>query len=84
MIVLTCQQCGSPLPDAEPIQAFLEFDTAWSPPIPVIAKLASMFPDHTFELKYFEGGMGFSGHARWSEGDEEFHHQYEYSGPRGG
>ncbi|HAX71754.1 MAG TPA: hypothetical protein PK152_02785 [Anaerolineales bacterium] len=84
MIVLTCQQCGSPLLDAEPIQAFLEFDTAWSPPIPVIAKLASMFPDHTFELKYFEGGMGFSGHARWSEGDEEFHHQYEYSGPRGG
>jgi hypothetical protein len=84
MIVLTCQQCGSPLPDAEPIQAFLEFDTAWSPPIPVIAKLASMFPDHIFELKYFEGGMGFSGHARWSEGDEEFHHQYEYSGPRGG
>ena len=84
MIVLTCQQCGSPLPDAEPIQAFLEFDTAWSPPIPVIEKLASMFPDHIFELKYFEGGMGFSGHARWSEGSEEFHHQYEYDGPRGG
>ncbi len=58
MIVLTCQQCGSPLPDAEPIQAFLEFDTAWCPPIPVIEKLAAMFPDHTFELKYFEGGMG--------------------------
>ena len=84
MIVLTCQQCGSPLPDAEPIQAFLEFDTAWSPPISVIEKLASMFADHAFELKYFEGGMGFSGHARWSEGAEEFHHQYEYSGPRGG
>ncbi|PWB71532.1 MAG: hypothetical protein C3F07_13930 [Anaerolineales bacterium] len=84
MVVLTCQQCGSPLPDAEPIQAFLEFDTAWSPPIPVIEKLAAMFPDHTFELKYYEGGMGFSGHARWSEGIEEFHHQYEYDGPRGG
>jgi len=84
MVVLICQQCGSPLPDAEPIQAFLEFDTAWSPPIPVIEKLASMFPDHTFELKYFEGGIGFSGHARWSEGIEEFHHQYEYDGPRGG
>ena len=84
MVVLTCQQCGSPLPDAEPILAFLEFDTAWSPPISVIEKLASMFPDHTFELKYFEGGIGFSGHARWSEGIEEFHHQYEYDGPRGG
>ncbi|MCL4273164.1 MAG: hypothetical protein KJZ77_04775 [Anaerolineales bacterium] len=84
MVVLTCRQCGSPLPDAEPIQAFLEFDTAWSPPIPVIEKLASMFPDHAFELKYFEGGMGFSGHARWSDGIEEFHHEYRYSGPRGG
>ena len=48
MLVLTCQQCGSPLPDEQPIQAFLEFDTAWSPPIPVIEKLAAMFPDHAF------------------------------------
>jgi hypothetical protein len=70
MVALTCQQCGSPLPDAEPI--------------PVIEKLASMFPDHDFELKYFEGGMGFSGHACWSVGIEEFHHQYDYDGPRGG
>ena len=84
MLVLTCQQCGSPLPDEQPILAFLEFDTAWSPPIPVIEKLASMLPDHAFELKYYEGGMGFSGHARWSEGSGEFHHQYEYDGPRGG
>lgn len=84
MQVLTCQQCGSPLPDEQPIQAFLEFDTAWSPPIPVIEKLASMFPDHEFELKYFEGGIGFSGHVHWSRGIEKFHHQYDYDGPRGG
>jgi hypothetical protein len=82
--VWICKQCGSPLPDVQPIMAFLEFDTAWSPPIPVIEKLAEMFPDHAFELQYFEGGMGFSGHARWSEGIEEYHHQYEYAGPRGG
>jgi hypothetical protein len=50
----------------------------------VIEKLASMFPGHAFELKYFEGGIGFSGHACWSEGIEEFHHQNEYDGPRGG
>lgn len=84
MTILVCQQCGSPLPDSQPLLAFIEFNTAWSPPIPVIEKLASMFPDHAFELKYFEGGMGFSGHARWSEGVEQYHHQYEYSGPRGG
>ncbi|MCZ7547650.1 MAG: hypothetical protein M5U11_00640 [Anaerolineales bacterium] len=82
--VLVCQQCGSPLPDEAHQEAFLEFDTAWSPPIPVIEKLASMFPDHDFNLAYYEGGMGFCGQARWSGGREEFHHQDVYSGPRGG
>lgn len=84
MAVLTCRQCGAPLPDAEPIQAFLEFDTAWSPPIPVIEKLASLFPDHEFHLTYYEGGIGFCGQARWSGGQEQFHRQDAYSGPRGG
>lgn len=84
MTVWVCQQCGSPLPDSQPLLAYIEFNTAWSPPIPVIEKLASMFPDHAFELKYFEGGMGFSGHARWNGGNEEFHYQYDYDGPRGG
>ncbi|MBI5933824.1 MAG: hypothetical protein HY867_08960 [Chloroflexi bacterium] len=82
--VLLCQQCGSPLPNETPQEAFLEFDTAWSPPIPVIEKLASMFPDHNFQLAYYEGGIGFCGQARWSAGREEFHHQDVYSGPRGG
>ncbi|WKZ45849.1 MAG: hypothetical protein QY302_08650 [Anaerolineales bacterium] len=84
MTVLTCAQCGAPLPDEPPIRAFLEFDTAWSPPIPVIEKLAGMFPDHEFDLKYYEGGIGFCGHARWSGGEEQFHEQDDYDGPRGG
>ena len=82
--VLVCQQCGSPLPDVTPQEAFLEFDTAWSPPIPVIEKLASMFPEHDFLLAYYEGGIGFCGQVRWSGGSEQFHHQDVYSGPRGG
>ena len=84
MKVLVCQQCGSPLPDVQPIRAFLEFDTAWSPPVPVIEKLASMFPDHEFDLKYYEGGIGFCGHAHWEQGIEQYHQQSEYSGLRGG
>ena len=84
MKALVCQQCGSPLPDSQPLQAFIEFDTAWCPPLPVIEKLASTFSDHEFELKYYEGGIGFCGHARWAEGKEEFHHQGDYDGPRGG
>jgi hypothetical protein len=82
--VLICQQCGSPLPHVTPQEAFLEFDTAWSPPIPVIEKLATIFPDHDFQLAYYEGGIGFCGQARWSGGCEQFHHQDVYSGPRGG
>lgn len=64
--------------------ALIEFDTAWSPPVPVIEKLASMFPDHEFTMEYFEGGMGFRGEANWREGVEFYHDQGEYSGSRGG
>jgi len=64
--------------------AFIAFDTAWSPPIPVIEKLAEMFPDHQFDLEYFEGGMGFRGQALYENGSEAYHDQGEYSGPRGG
>ncbi len=84
MTILTCTQCGAQLPVDAPIRAFLEFDTAWSPPVPIIEKLAGMFPDHEFDLKYYEGGIGFCGHARWSGGEEQFHEQDDYDGPRGG
>ena len=84
MTALVCQQCGSPLPVMRPLTAFLEFDTAWSPPVPVIEKLASMFPDHEFDLRYYEGGVGFCGHAHWELGVEQVHHQGDYDGPRGG
>jgi len=39
----------------------LFFQTAWSPPAPVIIALAKMFPDVTFHLEFFERGMGFAG-----------------------
>jgi hypothetical protein len=50
----------------------------------VIEKLASTFPDHEFQLAYFESGIGFCGQARWSGGREQFHHEDVYSGSRGG
>ena len=45
------------------------FDTAWSPPIPVIAALAAKFPDLKFTLRYFEGGNFFGGIVEWSNGE---------------
>ena len=73
--VLSLQKDGS---------ARIDFDTAWSPPIPVIEKLSAMFPDHHFTLEYFEGGCGFCGQARWEKGNEQYHNQGDYDGPRGG
>lgn len=84
MSALVCQQCGAPLPDVRPIVAFLEFETAWSPPIPVVEKMAGMFPDHDFDLAYYEGGVGYCGQARWSQGVEQYNNETVYSGPRGG
>jgi len=39
----------------------IAFETAWSPPLPVINAMGRMFPDHSFRLEYREGGVGFQG-----------------------
>jgi hypothetical protein len=48
----------------------IDFLTAWSPPIPVIEKLAELHKDLVFTLEYAEPGMMFRGVAiaRW-QGD---------------
>lgn len=84
MAILICRQCGAPLPDDRPLVAFFEFETAWSPPVAVIEKLAANFPNYEFELEYYEGGMGFCGQARWSDGVEQYHQTSEYSSEHGG
>lgn len=35
------------------------FQTAWSPPIPLVRKMAEMFPELSFQLRYYEGGNAF-------------------------
>jgi hypothetical protein len=37
------------------------FDTAYSPPVPVILRMSRKFPTLTFALNYFEMGMAFCG-----------------------
>lgn len=39
----------------------VSFDTAWSPPIPVIASLCERFPGITLQLRYYEPGMCYGG-----------------------
>ncbi len=60
------------------------FDTAWSPPIPLIKKMSDLFPELHFELRYFEGGMGFNGILICVGGTIKEDEQGKYYGYRGG
>ena len=46
---------------------FIEFYTAWSPPVGIIKQLAELHKDIVFRLEYHEGGIGFRGiaTAKW-------------------
>lgn len=54
--------------------ATIGFQTAWSPPFPVIKALGKKFPDVKFSMKYEDEGMAFSGtlkvHGEDVEGDD--------------
>jgi hypothetical protein len=60
------------------------FETAWSPPIPVIEKMSAMFPKLGFKLRYFEGGMQFQGKCIFKGGEMVNELTGSYSGNRGG
>lgn len=63
----------------------VSFDTAWTPPQPVIEKLFELFPAVRFELEYFECGVAFCGGLSYDpEDDETRSWSGEYSGSRGG
>lgn len=46
--------------DARPLENGMSFDTAWSPPLPVIAALSKL-TQKSFILEYLEEGAGFIG-----------------------
>lgn len=62
----------------------ITFSTPWGPPFPVIEKLSEIFPDLTFSLSYWEGGMGFMGEIVVHNGQIVNEMESEYSGNRGG
>jgi hypothetical protein len=49
-------------------QVFYSFNTAWSPPVPVIKKMGEMFPSLTFTFSYAEDGEGYKGELEISDG----------------
>ena len=56
----------------------IHFDTAWSPPTPIVEKMALMFPSLTFYLNYHEDGMGFLGSAIFANGEMIQQSESEY------
>ena len=52
-------------------ESAIDFFTAWSPPLPVIKKLAELHKGFVFRLEYYETGMAFRGiyTASWSGGE---------------
>jgi hypothetical protein len=49
----------------------VSFFTAWTPPVPVIEKLAELHKDLIFRLEYYETGNAFRGivTAYWQDGE---------------
>ena len=49
----------------------IDFYTAWSPPLPIIKKLAELHRDFVFRLDYYEAGNAFRGvyAAEWQNGE---------------
>lgn len=60
------------------------FDTAWSPPLPVIHAAATLFPTLLFKLCYYECAMGFKGRLVIKGDNVREDDTSDYRGSRGG
>ena len=68
----------------KPESLFYTFETAWSPPEPLIRKMGELHPEFIFTLKYYEGGMGFKGELVVANGNVVKDKTFSYSGNKGG
>ena len=51
--------------------AIYKFDTAWSPPMPVIEQASEQFPELRFTLRFAEVGNGYAGEVTYQVGIEQ-------------
>ena len=63
---------------------FYAFQTAWSPPIPIILAMSKKFERLKFTLKYYEGANCFKGTYICKNGVVISQTDKEYRGSRGG
>ena len=52
-------------------ETVIDFFTAWSPPVPIIKKLAELHKNIEFRLEYYETGCAFRSvaTAKWQDGE---------------
>jgi hypothetical protein len=60
------------------------FQTAWSPPRPIVEALAARFPMLELRLEFWERGAGFQGVLRYKGRECLEDSMADYAGPRGG
>jgi hypothetical protein len=65
-------------------EVMVTFDTAWSPPLPVVLAMSKKFPTLEFDLRYFECGCCFNGLFACKGGEVQVDKRGEYFGTRGG
>jgi len=65
-------------------EAEYNFATAWNPPTLALLHISESFPELTFVLKYWEGGCGFRGVFKCSQGNVLKSEVRDYAGRRGG
>ena len=58
--------------------AFITFETAWSPIIEAMEKIAKMYPELKFDLEYEEPGMGFFGKVIFEDGKISDEWEYDW------
>jgi hypothetical protein len=75
---------GVQITRCQPEHVEINFDTAWSPPLPVIEQACKLFPELRFDLRYFECGDGFNGMFTCENGEVATDESGDYFGNRGG
>lgn len=60
------------------------FNTAWSPPSPVVRKMAELYPDLRFKLKFWEMGAAYQGVFEIKDGEVITDITRDYHGLKGG
>jgi hypothetical protein len=61
-----------------------DFQTAWSPPEPVIAEASKIFKNLEFTLRFWERGAAYQGFVNYKAGNKFESEEKEYRGEKGG